>query len=132
MEVSPSTPLGATLAPLTREQIAPPRYASMHTLLMRIDQLADLPNGTIWVRNEHGLLEERIPLRDSQERMAALRKAIADGKVYALWGHRQLEFEELGPEWPKGTQARARHHQRARYRHLRDRSTRVTPEAFED
>jgi hypothetical protein len=81
-----------------------PRFASIHTLLMRVDSLRDVGSGSVWVRDVDGILQHTTTDKIPTNRMAQFLADIADGKVYALWGHRYLEFDELGPEWPYAQQ----------------------------
>lgn len=82
---------------------AAPRFASFHTLLMRVDDRADLPRGVVWVRDKNGVLQELAVDAITPERQPAFDAALAAGRVYALWGHRFVEFDELGPEWHLAT-----------------------------
>ena len=118
-------------APISQPAVTP-RFISLHTLLMRIDALKDLPSGTVNIRKSASELAELRTDRIPMERMAEFHQQITDGKVYVLWGYRQLEFEELGPEWPKAHQARTRAHHLARYRALRSSTPGTTPEALQD
>jgi hypothetical protein len=79
---------------------APPRFVSIHTLLMLVEKPSELPHGSIWMRDENNILQQFTTVGVSPDRMQVLHQAVAQEQVYALAGHRYLEFNELGPEWP--------------------------------
>ena len=70
---------------------------------MRVSTLAELPSGPVFVRDANGLLQETRTNKIPMDKLAAFHEAIAAGRVYALWGHRFVEFDELGPEWHLAT-----------------------------
>lgn len=83
-----------------------PRFVSEHTLFIRVDQLKDLPSGTIYIRKDEyrfAIVETgKIPM----EKQGDLHAAIEAGKVYAVHDLRSLQFEELDPWWPQNTHKR--------------------------
>ncbi len=109
MAVEPITPPAAAVpadqAPAAEQAVAaapaapPSKYASVHTLFMRIDDVADLPLDVIWLRDEHGILQPRSVKVLTAEQVRALKAAVAAGQVYAIWGHRYQELEDLTPDW---------------------------------
>ncbi len=89
---------------VTPVQAAPPpaAFASIHTLLRRVDALDELNPGACYIRNKNGILEpwntERIPT----DKLLPL---VENGRLYTVWDHRYLEFDELTPDWPKAQRA---------------------------
>lgn len=79
-------------------------YASIHTLLMRVDALGDLPSGQVYIQTKAGVLEpfttDRIPSHQ-------LLELIEGGKVYAIWGHRFERMEEVDGDWWRMSARRA-------------------------
>ncbi len=78
-----------------------PQFASIHTLLRRVDALGDVPTDatTAWVRKRDTRVLEPFTL--ANVRPTQLSQAIDEGRIYILWDHRFLQFNELGPEWPR-------------------------------
>ena len=79
-----------------------PRFASIHTLLMRIESLGDLASGTVYLRLKNGTLEPWSTSKIPSEKLLPLIEA---GRVWVPWDHRYIEFDELGPEWPRGVRS---------------------------
>lgn len=70
---------------------------------MRIGTLGDLASGTVYLRLKNGTLEQWNTSKIPSEKILPL---IDAGRVYVPWDHRYLEFDELGPEWPKARGAK--------------------------
>lgn len=103
MEVSSSTPnpsAPASTSPTPEEVAAQePMFASFHTLLKRVTSKSELPSGTLWIRDENRVLQEIARKDIPADRSGPLHSAIAEGRVYCLWGHRFLQFDELEGDW---------------------------------
>lgn len=95
-EAAAPTAPPAISAPVVK---SPSKFASVHTLLMRIDDPAELLSDAIWLRDEMGVLQQRMIRNLSPEKERALHAAIAAGQVYIIWGHRYKEMDELEPAW---------------------------------
>jgi hypothetical protein len=107
MEVAVTPPASDATGSPAEQGVVPntaTRFISIHDLLMRVDNIEDLPEGSIWVRDENDVLQQRSTKDIPPDRMPALKDSIAAGLVYTLWGHRCVHFEELGPEWPYAQQ----------------------------
>ncbi len=113
MAVPPSTPPAEpAVEPTATAIVAPPSpqpaYASFHTALKRVDELRELPTERVWIRDKDRILQEVDIKTISPTRLPALHAAVAAGRVYAIWDHRYLEFDELGPEWHKAVAAKVK------------------------
>jgi hypothetical protein len=79
-----------------------PRFASIHTLLVRAESLADVGSGSVWIRNDEGIFIQTTTDKITREgKMSNLLDWIAAGRVGVLCDHRYLEFDELTAEWPR-------------------------------
>lgn len=112
--ISPTVPAAATpprtepaVPEATAVEQAPQkgaRFASMHTLVMRADSLGDLGSGSCFIRNKEGLLQPYTTDKIPSDRLLEL---LESGRLYTLWDHRYLEFDDLSPEWPKARRQEA-------------------------
>lgn len=105
MEVSPAPTPAADAQPAVSEVKAPVsttpppcRYAAVSTLLMRVDELGDLPSGSVMIRTKLGVLEPFTTDKIPTDKLVEL---MEQGRVYAIWGNRYAEFEDLDEGWGK-------------------------------
>lgn len=103
MEVSPAPTPATDAQPAVSEVKAPVpttpspcRYAAVSTLLMRVDKLGDLPSGSVMIRTKLGVLEPFTTDKIPTDKLVDL---IEQGRVYAIWGNRYAEFDELEEVW---------------------------------
>lgn len=73
---------------------------------MRVDTLADVGSGTVFIRDANGLQQQTRTDKIPSDRMAEFVEKIATGQVSVIWGHRYNEFDELDPNWPQHTTVR--------------------------
>lgn len=106
--------------PPVPEPVVPALFASINTLLMRVSSLKEVGSGSVWIRDKNNILVQTDTSKIPTDKLSELVEAIAQQKVYILWDYRYMEFDELGPEWPKAHKARARLHQ-VRRQHLASR-----------
>lgn len=75
-----------------------PPFLVLSELYMRVSTLDDLPPGRGLVRKP-GTRELR-PFYAQNVKPESLNAAIAEGRVYALWGAREQGLQAIDAEWP--------------------------------